>query len=40
MNSLRVVATCDDKLVWEAERLAGPDVYERADKAYAAFLEK
>jgi hypothetical protein len=40
MNSLRVVATCDDKLVWEAERLAGPDIYERADKAYAAFLEK
>lgn len=40
MNSVRVTATYNDKLVWEAPELSGSDVYDRADKPYSAFLGK
>lgn len=40
MNSVRVTATYNDKLVWDAPELKGTDVYDRSDKAYSAFLRK
>lgn len=40
MNSVHLAATCDGKPCWEAPALEGRDVYDRADKAYSAFLRK
>jgi hypothetical protein len=40
MNSVRLTASYNGKQIWEAPALEGSEVYDRADKAYSAFLRK